>query len=95
MKHLLFSNEVQLENDSRMKLDYCLTEKHSEEDNSKLIYGIQIKKYLNNTIEVDELPGVSESKDTVVAMINKLFKHEVTPISLVEVVDDLITQMDL
>lgn len=90
--HVLFSNEVQLEDARRMKLDYSLTEKYSETDLSTPYYGIQITKQLENTLECEEVPGISYSRETVVSMIKKLFQFEVTPISLVEIVDDLVTE---
>ena len=90
--HVLFSNEVQLEDTRRMKLDYSLTEKYSETDLSTPYYGIHITKLLENTVECEEVLGISYSRETVVSMIKKLLKFEVTPISLVEIVDDLITE---
>ena len=90
--HLLFSNEVQLEDTRRMKLDYSLTEKYSETDQSVPYYGVRITKLIENTEETEEVFGISYSRDTVVSMIKKLFQFEVTPISMVEILDDLVTE---
>ncbi|HWT76485.1 MAG TPA: DUF6514 family protein [Mobilitalea sp.] len=87
---LLFSNEVLLEDARVMKLDYSLTEKASEEEKTPY-YGVKITKYLENLIESDEVTGISESKDAVVSIIKKLCQFEVTPISMVEIVDDMVT----
>jgi hypothetical protein len=87
---LLFSNEVTLEDQRKMKLDYSLTESFTEES-TEPYYGIQIRKYLDDNTESDEVSGISYSKDVVIAIIGKLFKYEVTPISMAEVIDDLVT----
>lgn len=89
---LLFSNEVLLEDERVMKLDYSLTEKRLEEDQKIPYYGVKITKYLDDLVESDEVTGISVSKDTVVSIIKKLCRFEVTPISMVEIVDDMVTQ---
>lgn len=89
--HLLFSNEVLLEDARAMKLDYSLTEKNSEEEKTPY-YGVKITKYLDDSVESDEITGISSSKDTMVSIIKKLCQYEVTPISMVEILDDLVTQ---
>lgn len=89
---LLFSNEVLLEDARVMKLDYSLMEKNSEENQKTPYYGVKITKYLDNSIESDEISGISSSKDSMVSIIKKLCQYEVTPISMVEIVDELVTQ---
>ncbi len=89
---LLYSNRVMLEDTRSMQLDYCLMESISEEDQGTPYYGIKISKYLGDTVEMDEVEGVSTSRDSVVTILKKLFQFEVTPISMVEIVDELITQ---
>lgn len=89
--YLLFSDEVILEDDRRMKLDYSLTEKYSETDQTTPFYGIHIDKYLDDSVESEEITGISYSKDTVVSILKKLHQHTVTPISMVEIVDELVT----
>jgi hypothetical protein len=90
--YLLFSNEVKLEDERKMKLDYSLTEKYSESDQNAPYYGIQIAKYLDDTVEKEEVTGISYCKDAVVDIIRKLLQFEVTPISMVEIVDELVTE---
>lgn len=89
---LLFSNEVLLEDSRVMKLDYSLTEKRLETDQDTSYYGVNITKHLDNLIESDEVTGISTSKETVITMIRKLCQFEVTPISMAEILDDLVTQ---
>ncbi len=88
---LLFSNRITLEDTRSMQLDYCLMESVSEEDKMTPFYGIKISKYLEDTVETDEVAGVSTSRECVVTILKKLFQFEVTPISMVEVVDELVT----
>jgi hypothetical protein len=89
---LLFSNEVLLEDARVMKLDYSLTERMSEDDHKTTYYGVRITKYLGDIIESDEVAGLSESKDSVLTVIKKLCQFQVTPISMVDVLDDLVSQ---
>jgi hypothetical protein len=90
---LLFSNEVTLEDQRKMKLDYSLTESCAGES-VEPYYGIQIRKYLDDVTESDEVSGISYCKDTVVSIIRKLFQYEVTPISMAEIIDELVTVGD-
>lgn len=93
MKELevLFSNEVQLEDSRYMKLDYSLTKNYPEEDSTEPYYGIRIAKYFEDNVEADEVKGISYCMDTVVSIIRKLFQYEVTPISMIEIIDELVT----
>lgn len=89
---LLFSNEVVLEDERVMKLDYSLIEKASEADPETSYYGVKVTKHLGNQIEMDEIPAISDSKGFVVSIIKKLCLFEVTPISMIEIVDGLFTE---
>lgn len=89
---LLFRNEIVLEDERRMKLEYSITEKVSMTDQKTPCYGIKVTKYLDNVSESDEVAEISYSRDTVVSILKKLFQFEVTPISMVEIIDDLVTQ---
>jgi hypothetical protein len=88
---LLFSNEVLLDDARVMRLDYSLTEKASD-DQSSPYYGVRITKHLDNLVESDEVCGISTSKETVISIIKKLCQFEVTPISMVEILDELVTE---
>lgn len=94
MKQLqvLFSNEVALEDDRKMRLDYFLTKDYFKSDVEEPYYGIRITKYLDELEESEEVSGISCSKETVLSMIEKFSINVVTPIHLVEIVDDLVTQ---
>ena len=90
VKELRFTNEVALEDDRIMRLEYYLTENHSSENDAPY-YGIQIIKFIDDNLEMEEINGVAYSKDKVKSIIKTLFQHVVTPISMVEIIDDLIT----
>ncbi len=92
MKQLLFSNEVLLEDARVMKLDYCLTEKFSDSEPRFSYFGVNITKRLDDIMESDEISGISASRDKVISIIKKLCQFEVTPISMVEILDELVTQ---
>lgn len=89
---LLFSNQVSLDEERSMQLDYCLMESFSEADHATPYYGVKISKYLGDTVEMDEVAGISSSRDSVVSILEKLYRFEVTPISMIEIVDELVTQ---
>lgn len=91
---LLFSNEVTLDDNRSMKLEYNMTE-NSVPDSNEPYYGIQIIKIIDNNLEKEEIRGISYSKDKVESITRILFQNVVTPISMVEIVDDLITLEDM
>ncbi len=88
----LFSNRVMLEDTRSMQLDYCLIENVSTEDQGTPYYGIKIRKHLGDAVEMEEVEGISASRENVITILKKLFQFEVTPISMVEIVDELVTQ---
>lgn len=89
---VLFSNEVVLEDERVMRLDYSLTQKLSQAEKGFPYYGARITKYLDERTEAEEICGISESRDAVISLIKKLCHFQVTPMAMVEIVDDLITQ---
>jgi len=92
MKQLLEISEVLLEDERVMKLEYCLTERVSNDEPSYPYYGVTITKCLDNLTESDEISGISISRDFVTSLIKKLCQFQVTPISMVEIVDELVSQ---
>lgn len=87
---LLYSKEVTLEDNRVMKLEYNITENQNT-DTDEPYYGIQIVKYLGENRETEEIEGISYSREKVEAIVKILFQNIVTPISMVEIVDDIIT----
>ncbi|WP_455716301.1 DUF6514 family protein [Anaerosporobacter sp.] len=97
MKHfsLIGEREVKLENQMGMVLKYYLVEEPSKEvgerDCLNFLYGIKIEKQFGEIVESEEVEALSYSKEVVVQLIHTLIECTVTPMTLVEVVDDLVT----
>lgn len=89
-KELMSIKEVNLEDDRIMRLEYSLTENKSI-DNDEPYYGVEIIRYLDDDYEVDEVTGISYSREKVKSIIEILSRNTVTPISMAEIIDDLIT----
>ena len=88
---LLFSSQVKLEDEHEMALEYFLTEMISDTDMVTPYFGVGITKKSGATTETDEICGVSASKETTIGILEKLYQNKVTPISLAEIVDELVT----
>ncbi len=84
--------------DINIKLEYYLTKKAVEEDEKqgKLnIYGVEVikKEYLKESIintENQTVYNLLSDKTKTIQLLNQLSQNMVTPISLYEVLDDLI-----
>lgn len=75
------------------KLDYYLV----KEELSYQTYGVEIQKRACNgskdtKIEEESVHPISESEQEVKRVIDKLICYTVTPIGLVEVIDDIISE---
>lgn len=79
-------------NNSKIKLEYYLTASKWNPEEKETLYGIKIVKYQFENREVEALKGISYSKKFVEQMISCLMDHTVTPICMLEVVDDYITK---
>ncbi len=88
---LLFSSKVKLEDEREMALDYFLTEMISEADRVTPYFGVGIIKQSGAITETEEICGVSASKETAIGILEKLYRYQVTPMSLAEAVDELVT----
>lgn len=90
---LIGEKEVIVE-DGSMQLEYYLIQESSvsKESGLKSIYGIKILKKLGGVVESEEVKGISYSKEVVMQLIETLMKFTVTPMTMVEVLDDLITE---
>ncbi len=87
----------QLLDAKEINLEYYMLEVdgYSCEEQTQKVYGIQIVKTevdKNNKIHTDTelVPDISPDKETVKAIIQKLIKNKVTPVSLHDVLEDTI-----
>lgn len=80
-----------LEDKKEVKLDYYLVEDYKDRGQPLLSYGIKIVKHLENCLETEYTDPISYSKDLVKEIVHKLWHNEVTIVSMLEVVDDLVS----
>ena len=102
---LIETRRVRLENEEEIKLDYYLTDTmRQSDDKGKCIdevnllgddtnlYGVKLVKS-GATCEEDEILGVTLDEKMAIKLLRVLAQNEVTPISLVDVVDDWSTEV--
>lgn len=82
---------ITLEDDKVMKVEYYLTERNSCE-NEKTIYGIKLIKTQEDRTEEEMVDDLSYDETVVLDLLNLLSKNQVTPVGLVPVLDDYITE---
>lgn len=89
---LIGERNVELEDQREMVLNYYLIEEPSKANGDmNYLYGIKIEKQFGGIVESEEVEALSYSKEVVLQLINTLMECTVTPMTLVEVVDELIT----
>jgi hypothetical protein len=80
-----------LEDNKELKLDYYLVEDYKDRRQEVMLYGIKIVQHMENYLETECTDPISYSKDTVKEMVHKLCSNGVTLVTMLEVVDDLVT----
>ncbi|WP_113671929.1 DUF6514 family protein [Vallitalea guaymasensis] len=90
-KYLEGTRQVITENNLIINLEYYLVEStYYEKDETKVAYGVEILKRDNfNYLESDIVSKVTDSKDKIINIINKLIANIVTPVGMVCAVDEL------
>lgn len=89
---LIGVRDVELEDQREMVLNYFLIEEPSKASGDmNYLYGIKIEKQFGGIVESEEVEALLYSKEVVLQLIDILMECTVTPMTLVEVVDDLIT----
>jgi hypothetical protein len=81
-----------MEDNKEVKLDYFLVEECKDRGQQVLLYGIKIVKHLESYLETEYTEPISYSRDDVKNMVHKLWKNEVTLVSMLEIVDDMISE---
>lgn len=102
---LMETRRVRLENEEEIKLEYYLINSTRSMDgegkcidgenlvgDETNVYGIKLVKE-GITCEEDEVTGVTFSEEVALNLLKLLADNTVTPISLVDVVDDYTTAM--
>lgn len=80
---------IELETTEKMEVEYYLV-KEVKMEYIEPVYGIAIEKRKNGSVEVEETGGIATSLEPVKGMIEKLRCCKITPMSLIEVIDDLL-----
>lgn len=97
--YLIGRTEFDAGNNTQVKLAYYLTEETRGIDASSALYGVEVKKESRskNGIlrEQERARSLSYSRKTVENLIHLLLTNSVTPMNLLEVVDDFISKEGL
>lgn len=81
---------LEMEDGTWLQLEYYLTEDESESFEDKL-YGLAIIGIEGDNAEMESVEKVSYSKDIVQEMLHTLISYSVTPIGMLDIVDEMIT----
>lgn len=74
-----------------MVLEYFMLEEFYETSQSAT-YGAKIRKVEDGHEETESIMGITSSKEVITDLINLLLENVVTPITMVEIVDDFVTE---
>lgn len=74
-----------------MRLEYFML-KVTDEVNKTVSYGAEIRKTEAGKSEIETVKGITDAREMAVDLINILMENIVTPISMVNVIDDYITE---
>ena len=99
MEKVVETSHVTLEDGEEFDLEYFLVTGEGQKERAKA-YGIGIQKLIRKSAEADRLAWperevvekVTESEEKATDWIGRLARNQVTPVSLVAVLDNLITQ---
>lgn len=93
MKNLYLESEqsLELETGGTANLSYYLLEKRGADKNDCTFYGIQIEKREGEKVEIETADGISSSREIVCQILHMMAQNKVTPMTMIEVVDDLVT----
>lgn len=81
---------IELEKTRWIQLEYYISEEKGECENNK-IYGIAIVKKESSLEELELVNGISYDQQIVEDMILTLMNNIVTPMGLIESVDEMVT----
>lgn len=97
--YLIGTTKFDAGNNTQIKLEYYLTEEIRDIETSSALYGVEVKKEIRNKngifLEQERATSLSYSRTTVENLIHILLLNTVTPMNLLEIVDDYITKEGL
>lgn len=80
--------QMELEDGKKVCLQYFLTQEAGQSE--KNFYGIKVEKW-GEILEVENTGPISQSEDWVRSLCTLIAGNQVTPIGLINVVDDIMT----
>lgn len=90
-RKLIGKRVVEVVPERELVLEYFVTQNIDEESHITN-YGVQIRKTEHENDELETVEGITQSKEVIDDLISLLMEHTVTPISMVNVIDDYITE---
>lgn len=91
MEYKLGKRIVEAITGSELVLEYFLLEKLDEESH-QISYGAKIRKTEKDKEEIEIVEGITQSKEKMQELVLLLMNYTVTPISMVNVIDDYVTE---
>ena len=91
-KYMESKQMIEFDNNHGFELEYHLIEKWQEDFNDEPLYGVQITKTENDSVEVERFDGITHSKELASDLLTKLLTHTITPIVMLEVIDEFISE---
>lgn len=95
--YLIGSTEVS-QQEQKIRLEYYLIEENRD-SNGSILYGMMIKREMHTPGKIERLQGtgkaISYSREYVERMIRLFMKNAVTPISMLELIDEYVTREGL
>ena len=77
--------------DREMVLEYYMLE-DTDEDSQTVTYGAMIRKTDEGREEIETVKGITHSKEVIHELTELLLKHIVTPVAMVDIIDDYVTE---
>ncbi len=81
-----------MEDNKEIQLDYYLVEDFRDRGQDISLYGIKIVRHLEDYLETEYTEPISYSRDIVKDMVHKLWNNGVTIVTMLEIVDDLVSE---
>lgn len=83
---------ITFDDEKEVIFDYYLVEDNGDCEKNDILYGIKIVQHKENYLLAEYTDPISSSRDLVQGMVHKLCKNEVTLATMLELVDDLVTE---
>jgi hypothetical protein len=85
--------------DNEFFIDYYLVKRMYNHRRQKICYGVGIEKYSmlgdsKQSLEQEEAENLSYDSDVIIQIIKKLYEGKVTPMTLLEVLDDIAEEIE-